>query len=46
MGANLKKMAISFKENALRVADFLNRHSQCENRLCLMMMMIPDTMMM
>ena len=32
MGAILKKMAISFKENALRVADFLNRHSQFENR--------------
>ena len=30
MGAILKKMAISFKENA--VADFLNRHSQFENR--------------
>ena len=28
----LKKMAISFGENALRVADFLNRHSQFENR--------------
>ena len=32
MGAILKKVAISFKENALRVADFLNRHSQFENR--------------
>ena len=32
MGATLKKMAISFKEHALRVADFLNRHSQFENR--------------
>ena len=28
----MKKMAISFKENALRVADFLNRHSLFENR--------------
>ena len=32
MGVILKKMAISFKENALRVADFLNRHSPFENR--------------
>ena len=32
MGAILKKMAISLKENALRVAEFLNRHSLFENR--------------
>ncbi len=33
MGAILKKMAISFKANALRVvADCVNRHSQFENR--------------
>ena len=32
MGAILKKMVIYKKENALRVADFLNRHSQFENR--------------
>ena len=40
MRAILKKMAISSEENALRVADFLNRHSQFENRLCLMIMMM------